>query len=218
MKERGTRRRLSSNLSGRIINGVTQPYSICTVKTKEMKKLSIVFLLFLMGCTGIPENVKPVENFKVEKYLGKWYEIARLDHSFERGLTHVTADYSFRNDGGVRVLNRGYSSKTDSWKEAEGKAYFVKGSNLGYLKVSFFGPFYGSYIIFGLDHENYQYSLVCGPNKSYLWILSRSPVMNEDIKDTLIEKAAASGFDTSKLIFVDHHKWLNNANLAIIYE
>jgi apolipoprotein D and lipocalin family protein len=181
-------------------------------KAKQMKKLSIVFFLFLMGCVGIPENVKPVENFKIEKYLGKWYEIARLDHSFERGLTHVTADYSLRNDGGVRVLNRGYSSKTDSWKEAERKAYFVKGSNLGYLKVSFFGPFYGSYIVFGLDHENYEYSLICGPNKSYLWILARSPVMNEDIKYTLIEKAAASGFDISKLIHVDHHEWLKSAN------
>ncbi len=171
-----------------------------------MKKLSIILFLFLMGCVGIPENVQPVENFKLEKYLGKWYEIARLDHSFERGLTHVTAEYSLRKDGGVRVLNRGYSAQADSWKEAEGKAYFVKRSDLGYLKVSFFGPFYGSYIVFALDHENYQYSLVCGPDKSYLWILARSPIMNEDVKFTLIEKAAAAGFDVSKLIFVDHDK------------
>ena len=83
----------------------------------------------------------------------------------------MTADYSLRNDGGVRVMNRGYSAKAGSWKEAVGKAYFVKGSNIGYLKVSFFGPFYGSYIIFELDHENYGYSLVCGPSKSYLWIV-----------------------------------------------
>ena len=76
-----------------------------------MKKLSIVLILFLMGCVGIPENVKPVDNFKLEKYLGKWYEIARLDHSFERGLTRITADYSLRDDGGVRVLNRGYSAE-----------------------------------------------------------------------------------------------------------
>lgn len=169
-----------------------------------MKKLSIVSLLFLVGCVGIPENVKPVKNFKIDRYLGKWYEIARLDHSFERGLTHVTAVYGLRNDGGVRVLNRGYSAKAGSWKEAEGKAYFVEESNLGHLKVSFFGPFYGSYIIFELDHENYEYSLVSGPNKSYLWILARSPIMNENIKYNLIEKAEASGFDTSKLIFVDH--------------
>ncbi|NCP07279.1 MAG: lipocalin [Deltaproteobacteria bacterium CG_4_10_14_3_um_filter_51_14] len=168
-----------------------------------MKNISIVLVFFLMGCVGIPENVHPVDNFEIEKYLGKWYEIARLDHSFERGLTRITADYSLRDDGGIRVLNRGYSAEKNSWKEVEGKAYFVKGTDKGYLKVSFFGPFYGSYIVFGLDHENYQYSLVCGPDKSYLWILARSPTIRNDIKSILVEKAATSGFDTSKLIFLD---------------
>jgi len=170
-----------------------------------MIKISIVLVLFLTGCVGIPENVKPVDNFKLEKYLGKWYEIARLDHSFERGLTRVTADYSLQDNGGVRVLNRGYSPKENTWKEVEGKAYFVEGSDQGYLKVSFFGPFYGSYIVFELDHENYQYALVCGPKKSYLWILARDPEMKKDIKDLLTAKATKLGFDTSKLIFVDHH-------------
>ncbi len=170
-----------------------------------MRKISIVLILFLAGCVGIPENVKPVDNFEIEKYLGKWYEIARLDHPFERGLTRVTANYSLREDGGVRVLNRGYSEKEKEWKEAEGKAYFVRGTTIGYLKVSFFGPFYGSYIVFELDHENYQYALVCGPDKSYLWILYRNPEIEKDLKNTLITKAAAMGFDTSKLIFVDHH-------------
>ena len=179
-----------------------------------MKKLSIILVLFLMGCVGIPENVKPVDNFKLEKYLGKWYEIARLDHSFERGLTRITADYSLRDDGGVRVLNRGYSAKENSWKEVEGRAYFVKGSDQGYLKVSFFGPFYGSYIVFGLDHENYQYSIVCGPDKSYLWILARGPKINVDLKNKLMEKAVASGFETKKLIYVDHGKLPDNANSA----
>ena len=169
-----------------------------------MKKLSILLVMLLMGCVGIPENVKPVDNFKLEKYLGKWYEIARLDHSFERGLTRVTADYSLRDDGGLRVLNRGYSAKENKWEKAEGKAYFVKNSDQGYLKVSFFGPFYGSYIVFELDHENYEYSLVCGPDKSYLWILARSPEIKEAIENILIAKASALGFDTGKLIFVDH--------------
>jgi len=170
-----------------------------------MRKISIVLVLFFTGCVGIPENVKPVANFKLEKYLGEWHEIARLDHSFERGLTRVTANYSLRDDGGVRVLNRGYSEKEKKWEETEGKAYFVQGTDQGYFKVSFFGPFYGSYIVFELDHENYQYSLVCGPDKSYLWILARNPEINKDLKDTLLAKAAKLGFETSKLIFVDHH-------------
>jgi len=170
-----------------------------------MKRILMILALFLTGCVGIPEDVKPVDNFKVEKYLGKWYEVARLDHSFERGLTHVTADYSLRDDGGVRVLNRGYSEKGKTWKEAEGKAYFVGRRDQGYLKVSFFGPFYGSYIVFELDHDGYQYSLVCGPNKSYLWILARSPQIEQELKNVLIAKAAALNFQTNELIFVDQH-------------
>jgi apolipoprotein D and lipocalin family protein len=169
-----------------------------------MKYLSMLLAVFITGCAGIPENVHPVDNFELERYLGTWYEIARLDHSFERGLTHVTADYSLRDDGGVRVVNRGYSAEDNSWKAVEGKAYFVEGAYQGYLKVSFFGPFYGSYVVFGLDHEHYQYSLVSGPSKSYLWILARKPAMDEDTKTMLMEKAKAAGFDTSKLIFVAH--------------
>lgn len=169
-----------------------------------MKHLLVLSIVLLTGCVGIPEGVEPVRNFKLERYLGKWYEIARLDHSFERGLSRVTANYSMRKDGGVKVINRGYSAENSSWKEAEGKAYFVENTDLGYLKVSFFGPFYGAYIIFELDHENYQYSLISGPSKSYLWILSRNPKINENTKSILIKKATELGFDTSKLIYVEH--------------
>jgi apolipoprotein D and lipocalin family protein len=171
----------------------------------QSKWIPSLCLLLLTGCLGIPANVTPVGNFDLEKYLGKWYEIARLDHSFERGLTRVSAEYSLREDGGVRVLNRGYSEKQARWKEVEGKAYFVNQPDQGYLKVSFFGPFYGSYIIFELDHEGYQYSLVSGPDKSYLWILARDTDMGDDLKKALIERAATLGFDTSTLIFVKHH-------------
>jgi apolipoprotein D and lipocalin family protein len=169
-----------------------------------MKKLFIILVLLLAGCVGIPDNVRPVNNFKVEKYLGKWYEIARLDQSFERGLTNITADYSLRNDGGLKVINRGYSASENKWKEAEGKAYFVGDPKQAYLKVSFFEPFYGSYIVFELDHTNYQYALVSGPDKSYFWILARQPKMKDDIKKVLIAKAASLGFETDKLIFVSH--------------
>ena len=170
-----------------------------------MKKLSLWLTLLLSGCTGMPERVKPVDNFDVQRYLGKWYEVARLDHSFERGLSRVTAEYSLREDSGLKVINRGYLAKENRWKEATGKAYFADTSDKGYLKVSFFGPFYGSYVIFDLDHENYQYSLVCGPNTSYLWILSRNPEIQASVRDRLVAKAASLGFDTSKLIYVSHN-------------
>jgi apolipoprotein D and lipocalin family protein len=169
-----------------------------------MKKIFVLLTLLLAGCVSLPENIKPVDNFQVERYLGKWYEIARLDHSFERGLTNVTADYSWRNDGSIKVLNRGYSVIENKWKEAEGKAYFVNRPDQGFLKVSFFGPFYGSYTVFELDRDNYSYALVCGPDKFYLWLLTRSPKINEDLKNRLIAKAAALGFDTRRLIYVQH--------------
>lgn len=167
-------------------------------------KRSLAFLLLLAGCVGIPEHVTPVSGFKLENYVGRWYEIARLDHSFERGLTHVTAEYSVGDDNSVRVVNRGYDARKKRWKEAKGKAFFVKGPDQGYLKVSFFGPFYGSYIIFDLDHDTYDYALVCGPDRSYLWLLARSPTLPPDIQQALVAKAAALGFATDELIFVDH--------------
>jgi apolipoprotein D and lipocalin family protein len=168
-----------------------------------LKKLAFLIPLILVGCVTIPEGVTPIGHFSLDRYLGKWYEIARLDHSFERELSRVTAEYSLRKDGGVRVLNRGISEKEKTWKMAEGKAYFVQSPQIGYLKVSFFGPFYGSYIILELDQKNYQYALVCGPNKNYLWLLSRSPNLPEDLIKTLLGKAAQLGFDTSKMIFVN---------------
>ena len=169
-----------------------------------LKNLTVLFALLLAGCAGMPENVRPVDNFRLDDYLGKWYEIARLDHSFERGLSRVSAEYTLRDDGGVKVVNRGYSAKEEKWKDVEGKAFFVQNPDQGYLKVSFFGPFYGSYIVFELDHEQYQYALVSGPNTSYLWILARTPKLSDDIRDELVKKAAARGFDTNALIFVEH--------------
>lgn len=162
----------------------------------------MVCFLVTMGCVGIPENIKPVEPFDAQKYLGKWYEIARLDHSFERGLTAINAEYSLNEDQSLSVLNRGYSVANKEWKEAKGVAYFAENSNQGHLKVSFFRPFYASYVVFELD-ENYQYSLVTSWDKSYFWILARSPNMDGTLKATLIAKAKALGFETEKLIYVN---------------
>jgi len=159
--------------------------------------------LLLSSCTSIPDGLQAVSPFELQRYLGHWYEIARLDHSFERGLSQVTADYSLRDDGGVRVINRGYSAANKEWKQAEGKAYFVGPADRGHLKVSFFGPFYGAYVVLELDQAGYQYSLICGPDRTYLWILARTPSLPPEVKQHLLDKAAALGFDTSQLLFVD---------------
>jgi apolipoprotein D and lipocalin family protein len=171
-------------------------------------KALFIFLssIVVAGCLGMPEKVTPVKQFEVNRYLGKWYEIARLDHSFERGLEQVTAEYALREDGGISVTNRGYSDRDKEWKTAKGKAYFVNNKNEGYLKVSFFGPFYGSYVIFGLDQENYQYAYISGPNNSYLWLLARTPELQQKIVDNFILRSKALGFDVGKLIFVRHEK------------
>lgn len=155
------------------------------------------------GCVGVPEGVEPVRGFELERYLGTWYEIARLDHSFERGLTRVTAEYALREDGGVRVLNRGFSQDGGKWKQAEGKAFFVGSPSVAHLKVSFFGPFYGSYIVVDIDRE-YRHALVSGPDRTYLWILAREPEPDETVVGSLVARAAALGFDTGALIRVSH--------------
>lgn len=169
-----------------------------------LRKFFLLITILLPGCIGIPEDVTAVREFDVEGYLGTWYEIARLDHSFERRLIKVTANYTLREDGGIKVVNKGFDPETNIWKEAVGKAYFIDDPKVGRLRVSFWGPFYGAYNIIDLDKENYSYSLVCGPSKSYLWILSREPHMEESIKLELVKRAKALGFKTEKLIYVAH--------------
>lgn len=167
-----------------------------------MRYFTIGLLLLLSGCVSIPDGIEPVKGFQAERYLGTWYEIARLDHSFERGMQQVTAEYSMREDNGIKVINRGFKDAQQEWAEAEGKAYFVEDEHTGYLKVSFFGPFYGSYIIFDLG-ENYEYSLVTSANKSYLWLLSRTPTLDQDQQQRLLQRISKLGFATDQLIFVD---------------
>lgn len=169
---------------------------------------TLCVVLLTTACMGVPDNVKVIESVDANQYLGTWYEIARLDHSFERDLDNVTATYSLREDGGIKVINKGYNTKTNTWKEAEGKAYFVDAANAdgtrtGKLKVSFFGPFYGAYNIITLDKPYYNYVMLCGPDKSYLWILSRTPQLGYPIKQHLVAQAKELGFATEKLIYVN---------------
>lgn len=170
---------------------------------KKNKLILFMSLLIISSCVGIPESVTPVNNFDLNRYLGKWYEIARLDHSFERGLEQVSAEYSLREGGGVVVKNRGYSTDKQKWKEATGKAFFVSEEDKGHLKVSFFGPFYGSYIIFELDEEDYQYAFISGPNMDNLWFLSRTQTVTQEMINHFTKQASALGFNTNELIFVN---------------
>ena len=165
---------------------------------------AILLLVVISGCTGMPDNITPVSQFDINRYLGKWYEIARLDHSFERGMDNVTAEYAMMEDGGVSVLNSGYVTEDEKWKKADGKAYFVGTQDEGHLKVSFFGPFYGSYVIFELDKNDYQYAFVTSYDKSYLWLLSRSPAVSDKLRKRFVKLSADLGFATDELIYVNH--------------
>ncbi|WP_210396950.1 lipocalin family protein [Motiliproteus sediminis] len=166
--------------------------------------ITLTLAALLSGCVGIPQGVQPVRDFELARYLGQWYEIARLDHSFERGLSRVSAEYQRRDDGGITVINRGYREADNQWTSAEGKAYFVNEPDQAYLKVSFFGPFYGSYVVFDIDRNDYQYAFVSGPTLNYLWLLARTPTVDEKVIERFIEAANARGFDTDQLIFVSH--------------
>lgn len=161
-------------------------------------------MVALVGCTvKVPRDMRVVQNFDVSRYLGEWYEIARLDHSFERGLTKTTANYSLNADGSVKVVNKGFNPAKNKWKQSEGKASFVGQPNVASLKVTFFWPFYGGYNVIALD-DNYQYALVAGPDRDYLWILSRTPTIPETVKAQYLAIAEQYGFETEKLIWVQH--------------
>lgn len=160
--------------------------------------------LLVSACTGLPDNITPVDDFELNRYLGKWYEIARLDHRFERGLSNVSADYALMDNGDVKVINRGLSSDNNTWEQVEGKARFVGDETMAHLKVSFFGPFYSSYVVFELDKENYQYAFIAGYNKSYLWLLARTPDVDDKLIDRFVKHADELGFNTDELILVEH--------------
>ncbi|MDQ8185338.1 lipocalin family protein [Pelagicoccus sp. SDUM812002] len=176
-----------------------------------MKILSrIAFLLVWLFAAPLasaktpPEGVVPVDNFNLERYLGLWYEVARTDNRFERGLDSVTAEYTLKEDGSITVFNRGWDEKKQKWDEVNGRGYKIGDPDKGTMKVTFFWPFYAGYHVFELDHEGYQYALVSGDNHSYMWILARTPQLPQGTLDMLLKEAEEAGFDTDELVWLDH--------------
>lgn len=169
-----------------------------------MKRFGIILLVLgLFGCATIPKKAEAVKPFEAEKYLGKWYEIARFDFRFEKNLNNTTAEYSLNEDGTIKVLNRGYNYVKKEWNEAEGKAKFVKDPQTAMLKVSFFGPFYSGYNVIALEGD-YEYALVAGESLDYLWILSRTKTIPAEIKQKFIRQAKEIGYETEEMIWVEH--------------
>ncbi|MCY1534087.1 Outer membrane lipoprotein Blc [compost metagenome] len=165
----------------------------------------ISLVALLNSCASIPKNAIAVKNFDIDKYLGTWYEIARFDFRFEKDLDNVSAQYSLNEDGNVIVLNSGYNYKKAEWKKADGLAKFRGNKDIAELKVSFFGPFYAGYNVIALD-ENYQYALVAGKDLDYLWVLSKTKSIPEEVKSNYLKIAEEIGYDTSKLIWVKHDR------------
>jgi apolipoprotein D and lipocalin family protein len=159
----------------------------------------------LFSCRSIPKGVDAVKNFDKERYLGKWYEIARIDFKFEKDMNNTTAEYSAMSNGKIKVVNKGYNYKKKKWETATGKAKFVGDETTAMLKVSFFGPFYAGYNVIKLDND-YRYALVAGKDFNYLWILSRTTTIPADVKQQYTEFANRAGFDTTRLIWVEHNK------------
>jgi apolipoprotein D and lipocalin family protein len=163
----------------------------------------LVLSFVLLGCSTPKElnteSIPTIRTFDLNRYLGKWYEIARLPHSFEQDLDSVTATYKLREDGKVEVLNKGFNTAKGEWREAKGKAYIPDTSAGAFLKVSFFWIFYGDYKIIALDTLNYSYSMITSSSKEYLWILSRSSKLDQNVYNELIRKAGEWGFNTSKI-------------------
>lgn len=166
--------------------------------------VGVVVLAFVFaGCqTAPPRGLTPVSGFAAERYLGTWYEIARIDHSFERGLTHCQADYSLRPDGAIRVLNSGFDPSRQGWRSAEGVARFRGDPHTGSLKVSFFGPFYAGYHVLAWETNAPSYAVVCSNNRNYLWLLARERSLPPAMVDALLQQAQGWGFATNRLLFV----------------
>ena len=152
-----------------------------------------------------------IEHLDIPRYMGRWYEIARYDHRFERRMSEVTATYGLSPDGSIRVLNAGYKRDAhgrSKFRRIVGRAKIPDATRPGRLKVSFFLWFYSDYYILELDREGYNYALIGSSSDKYLWILSRTPQLSEDVKSLLLTAALRRGYDTSRLLWIDQTRYI----------
>ncbi len=166
--------------------------------------MSLICGVSVFGCSACRSTIDTttVSELDLERFMGKWYEIARFDHSFERGLVGCTADYSIQSDGIVQVVNSGYKENFNGkFKQSIGKARRPNASVPGQLEVSFFLWFYSDYNVLYLSPD-YDYVLIGSSNDKYLWIMSRTPQLNPDVQRKLLDFAKERGYDTEKLIWV----------------
>jgi len=168
--------------------------------------IASIVILLLTNCTSTKEmiNNKSISNLDINRYLGKWYEIARYPHSFEKGLVGVTATYSLENNGKIKVLNSGYKNTLDGeFSEATGKAKVPNPQEPGHLRVAFFWIFYADYLVMELDTVNYQWAVVGSSSSKYLWILSRTPQMDDKIYADLLNRIEKRGYSLDNLMLVE---------------
>jgi apolipoprotein D and lipocalin family protein len=186
---------------------LSKEFIVIPVPLRGVAALAALLLAVLGGlnaCSTMPpDGVTAVTPFDLNRYEGKWYEIARLDHAFERGLQDVNASYRRKPDGSVEVINRGFDRERNEWRQAAGRALFTGDTNTASLKVSFFGPFYGGYHVVALDQQHYRWAMVVGPSGDYLWILAREKTLPADIRERLLNQARQLGVDIRQLIWVD---------------
>lgn len=177
------------------------------MKNRKINYLLIIaiFMIGFNSCDTIPKGAVAVQPFHKEKYLGKWYEIARLDFKYERNLNNTTAEYSLNDNGTIKVDNKGYNTRKNKWVQAIGKAKFVGKENIAMLKVSFFGPFYSGYNVIAID-KDYKFALVAGVSLKYLWILSRETNIPDEVKDKYLKIAEEIGYNTNNLLWIKHDK------------
>lgn len=165
----------------------------------------MMLLVFMGSCASAKkvEEKKIVQQVDLKRYAGTWYEIARFPHRFEKDLVGVTATYTLLENGRIEVINKGHKHTLDGpEKTAIGKAKLADTAQTGWLKVSFFWIFYADYLILELDTSDYQYALIGSTTDDYLWVLSRTPQMNQQTYEMLLGKAAERGYDTTKLLLV----------------